>query len=347
LTTIAQNRPVSWEDKFSRINLLNPWSNRDLTPFPAENIVLDKTTRHVVQLLQELRSFAIHRIDRATTKRCNRALENLDLESAKVAIPGQAARAYEILQGMEALKDVSNDFISIPHPTAETYRLVLRNFAKDPKGNPNDAESVVRRMEQRYTDFTQLDMMPKVAHWNDVLRAWSVNTVDTFEEEKAYKAATLLQHLKTKSLVDGYSYSHTLKACLVSCSSTTSKRARTLGLEIGNKVFSDYKVQLDKKLFEADSFPYSLYLQICRYLPQSKRRHELALSAYDDGCVRGIINNYVLDSLSKSIPPSVYRKRMGDVWDNSRSHKNTAAHLFQRLPVNFTRNASVRKDSGW
>eukprot|EP00547_Thalassionema_nitzschioides_P000248 CAMPEP_0194216234 /NCGR_PEP_ID=MMETSP0156-20130528/18588_1 /TAXON_ID=33649 /ORGANISM="Thalassionema nitzschioides, Strain L26-B" /LENGTH=342 /DNA_ID=CAMNT_0038944953 /DNA_START=216 /DNA_END=1241 /DNA_ORIENTATION=+ len=318
LTTNAKTYQPSWEDEFSRLDLLNPWSNRDLVSFPAEHIILDKTTRHVVQLLQELRSFrssnSTHMVDRATTKRCNRALENLDIGSAKAAIHGQAARAYEILEGMEALEEVSSDFITIPHPTAETYRLVLRNFAKDPEGNPLDAAAVVKRMEQRYKNFTHFEMMPTITHWNDVLRAWAVNTQKALEEDRAYNAANLLQQLKVKRLVDSSSYSHTLKSCLVSCSPSSSKRARALGLEIGNKVFNDYKVQVKNKTIEADSFPYSLYLQICRYLPDTKRRHKLALSAYDDGCERGVINNYVLDSLSKALSPAVYQKRMDTVW---------------------------------
>lgn len=144
----------SWEDVFPRHSVLNPWSTHDheIAPLTGD-LALDKTTRHLLQLLLEqyyeqqqqqqhqqvyndhtrqLRTdlydsaFETHGgsgggghrvLDRATTIRCNRVIEAL-LSSSNV-MRGKAARADEILQCMQLFYKDASPSPSPPEPSTQ------------------------------------------------------------------------------------------------------------------------------------------------------------------------------------------------------------------------------------
>ena len=234
----------SWEDLFPRHTVLNPWSMQDeeVTPL-KEDVALDKTTRYLLQLLlkqyeqqQQQQLYENYptmdhdivlgtdtdQIDRATTNRCHRAIERL--LSAPTTWRGRAARADELLQGMQLFYHVKvrpsivppttfpfpklirstgtdaawNSSQSIPnnpyapYPTSATYLMVLRLFAADASSCPRRAHAIVEQMQERYEMHGALELQPNVVHWNQVLSCWAISS----HEDKAYQAANLLQQLK-------------------------------------------------------------------------------------------------------------------------------------------------------
>ena len=292
----------SLEELFPRQEILNPWGS-DLVPLEAT--FLDRSTRYMVQLLtaqHQRLHFNIMAtnnhprsatttttntnattyydtvdddhddfvLDRATTQRCNRVIENLaGMATTSNVSHGRAARADEVLRAMQAFYNTmptttsSSSALaaaaaaSLPLPTADTYFMVLRIFAADPTANPERAADICSMMQHRYDEYGQLDHQPNVVHWNQVLSCWAVSIR---HENKAFEAANLLQRLKSLQdknessssssavKLDTSSYAHVLRAC---AKSDWNAKSRMLGAEVALKVYSDFRKQQQEQQSES------------------------------------------------------------------------------------------------
>jgi hypothetical protein len=357
LSTAASTTPStpSWEDHFQRRDLLNAWSNGFdplVTAGPQEDynnlLALDKSTRYVVQLLYDLyHNVSHHTLDRATTQRCNVALSKLSeiaMPNYQSALSGSISmRAYEILQGMELFYGKSMDErMVLPHPTGETYLMVLRMFAKDPLGNPQLAQAVVERMQQRYDELPgQLEMQPNVVHWNQVLSAWAVTALPDVQAEKAFHAATLLQRLKSMEILDMSSYSHVLRAC---AKSDVSPKSKQLGAGVAIKV---YKEARKRTGLEPTTYLFTFFLQACSYISDPAKRDQEARTAYFDCANAGCVNSHVIAAFQGAASPQMFRDTFDGGSQRRLDDDPSASALLRRLPKSAIRNANLTKESGW
>ncbi|KAI2499430.1 hypothetical protein MHU86_15075 [Fragilaria crotonensis] len=401
-TPPPQQHP-SLEELFPRQDILNAWGP-DLATL--DDTFLDRSTRYIVHLLTAQRLNLIMTmsndgtddpnahggssgngaaaaatntiLDRPTTERCNRAIENLIL--ANTVSEGKATRADEILRAMQAFYPLPMTTI-LPLPTADTYFMVLRLFASDPTACPERAAAIVETMQQRYDEYGQLDHQPNVVHWNQVLSCWAVSAT---RDEKAFEAANLLQKLQSPSVpqqqpqqlsvqshsinLDTSSYAHVLRAC---AKSDWTPKSRMLGAKVALRVYAEFRKRVlqqqeeDEQRQHGESLPpeqpkhslipttyvYTYYFQAIANLSSGssagtsiqkqqlqQQRDDAAVAAYHDAVYHGCVNEYVLDNFRQALHNNMQIFRSTVGEQYFGAHYTTTAQLFSRLPPETKRN---------
>eukprot|EP00550_Attheya_septentrionalis_P009219 CAMPEP_0198286668 /NCGR_PEP_ID=MMETSP1449-20131203/5684_1 /TAXON_ID=420275 /ORGANISM="Attheya septentrionalis, Strain CCMP2084" /LENGTH=375 /DNA_ID=CAMNT_0043984453 /DNA_START=327 /DNA_END=1454 /DNA_ORIENTATION=+ len=342
-------------DQDIRDEWMDPWGDA-LEPLD-DNPALDRSTRFLIELLDELdMGVRLHK-DRATTARCNRALEQLLMEEKDLkGRKARTKRADAILRRMETfLFSTRNDNevlkYPLPYPNSRSYQLVLRLYADTIglKRNAQRAHELVTHMEESGL----LELKPTIVEWNDVLSAWAIST----DSDKAYHAAKLLDQLsgggehenngvvdRRYAMADASSYGHVLRACAFSdATQNWTQRSQKLGAEIAVRTWE----QFFSTTLKPTSYMYSFYLQACLYIPNATRRDKLVKDAFQDCCDRGLVNIHILRNLEKSTSPDLYQSLLAPYIDtklttNVKVNVNDKARL-EQLPGEWTRYATKTK----
>lgn len=315
-------RSVYWEDLLPRVVTMNVWGdNGDIVPLG--DISLDKSTRHVLQLLQQLHLGTAPRgsIDRASTARCHCWIERCN----------NAARADAILQGMELFRQRSEDRMVLPHPSSDTYLMVLRQIAKDTSVAPQRAEAIVERMQERYLEMGELQIRPTAIHWNQVLSSWAISE----DEEKSYHAAKLLQRLEEESVADAASYSHVMRACALSYA---TDKGRKLGSAIAVKIYREAR-----DLQHSDPHIFALFIKACAYMQDVEARDKLINQCFSDCRTAGLLNINVLHEFLKAASKKLQLKQLLHHRIQDDPH---IQELLRRLPEKDQRNVKTKRKRG-
>jgi hypothetical protein len=319
---------TSWGSLFPQHHRVNAWS----TSIPSlDDIFLDKSSRYLLQLLNTLYLDLERResFDRATTARCNRILDQLNASK----LLGRANRADEILRNMELFYVWGKeDRVKPPLPDGETYFKVLRIFASDPS-SPDRALAIVESMMEKYTYHGQLDVLPNVVHWNQVLSCWAISN----RSDKAINSAKILVRMKSENIFDISSYFHVLRACHDDALDDESK---TLAAHVAIKVFKD--LRRNQKELQPTEYIYSTYLSTLSYISDVKLRSKEAVSAFKDCEVEGYVNQYVINIFRRIVSPSTFHRTIGK---NLCKDSPTAIQLLSRISHQSTRNVRDAKNS--
>eukprot|EP00521_Asterionellopsis_glacialis_P012528 CAMPEP_0195295902 /NCGR_PEP_ID=MMETSP0707-20130614/18289_1 /TAXON_ID=33640 /ORGANISM="Asterionellopsis glacialis, Strain CCMP134" /LENGTH=345 /DNA_ID=CAMNT_0040357239 /DNA_START=263 /DNA_END=1300 /DNA_ORIENTATION=- len=334
-----------WEDWFSGAEYENAWVTLEPLNYPA----LDNPTRTLVQLLQDLNHGINMGLDRPTTLRCNKMIENLsDTSLGGKKLKGRAQRADAILRQMQLFEKIYHRNMSVrlpyelPLPNRDTYFAVLRLYANTSGGAeiPHRCQEIIRQMQQASEDLADLDLRPDVIMWNQVLSAWAKSK----HPEKAFQAASLLQELKKDAMEDSSSYGHVLRACAFS---NINERSKKLGSEIAIRTWTEF----ESTDLDSTSYMYVFFLQALQHLDDPNRRSQQVEVAFLKCCQDGMVNSHVLHEFTKSASKGLFQSVVGKVLNNSNAPvpKDAASitQLLQTLPHEWTRNANIKTGWGW
>lgn len=249
-----------WTDWFPRADYADLYS--DGVP-PLVCPELDRPTRYLLRLLDDSLLGVRRGVDKATTSRCNRALEMLaDKSVGGRALIGRAQRADEILTRMErhlqrgkAHSQAAANAegvpglplpLHLPLPDKRTYRLVLRMFGSTagPASVAERAEQIVVGMEEYASVRGDPLLRPDVTDWNQAVAAWA-NSSDT---DRAYRAAAVLVRIREQQrseqaklgsgiVPNASSYGHAMRACAAAAQDT--ERRRRDALRVGMGIWKD------------------------------------------------------------------------------------------------------------
>ena len=334
---------ANWRDWFSPAEYENPWetsSSTRLSPGLDFNPA-DCASRHLIQVLQNF-----HRYENVTTAQCNVTLKRL-LEYTE-GQPAVADRAKAILENMEFLDDMhpANDKVqriarAIPRPDRVTYNIVLQIYAKT-QGTvevPEQALSIVERMEKRYDRHQQLDMKPNGFHWNCVLIAYK--ECDHWQRA-VYALKVLLSH---HGEMDSSSYVHLLQLCAYYKNNSSDPKMAHLGANVAIRLFQEMfeKKEIAIPIAMLPSHFYAFFLQAIRPLqPGSRLRDQYFDACFSLACQEGKINQYILkDFVIHAKSPVVFDRHLGrfrrDVFGMSLD--STVRKLLSIMPESWIQNA--------
>ena len=366
LSTSASSGDISkeWRDIFQfrdidpKIIHENPWDLAVSSLAPLSYPAVDTTSRHVIQLLQELYLSGRPRsADRITTQRCNAALKRL------VQVQGGAERAHDILETMKIFSSYNENEslrypqqrqrrpqqegrqpIELPLPDRDTYRHVLH--AESRGGNPLRAHAMVQELERLYTEEGQLEFKPHVFHWNCVLLAWK----ESSNWERSVHAAKLLfeLHAKDRELLNATSYITLLRIC---GHGHENEKAAILGANVAIKL---WKVVMEEdpheeEIRELPSHFYSAFLQTIRSIPtENPTRPQYFGKCFERACREGKVNEIVMNEfLVHCRSESVSKKYLGNYMKAiyAMSTKKAVTVLMEKVPSSWTERADqIRKN---
>lgn len=324
------DKSFEWRDWLRPEEYENPWDASSSRLKPLDFQPADYATRHIIHLLQQF-LLTDNSNNQITTEQCNAALTNLlnlmpptNIVLSENDAPRTqriAERANAILENMELLDHqllqidkkqntlfVNRRFLRLPpKPNRETYNTVLMMFARTtgPRSVPQQAASIVRRMETRYTEYRQLEMKVTNFHWNCVLMAWA----KCQDWEKPVHALQMIMEnaARDPTLVDVSSYIHLLRLC-------SMHRQNRLPPNTYDKAVQSYAlvaIKLWQELFDGnnqndakisllpggDNLPshfYTHFLQALRPLGRNDMRRHYYVAAVGRAAQHGKINRYVL-----------------------------------------------------
>jgi hypothetical protein len=314
--------------------------------------------------------------DRVTTERANFVIQQLsgasvddenddndnDNDIHKDAWQ-KAERARAILEAMEGFEELirnnnnnnnntnytNNNIqkkyaVPLPVPTHETYWNVLRLYGNhDLQGRPEAprlAAAIVRRMEAS----GKLELQPTAPHWNQVLAAWA----NSHDPERSLEAAKLLYELHDDEkrrrrgpiggVVDGSSFSHTLRACVPSSSSPSPSpseekdalKFRRLAFAVALRVWKALlggggggggdSHQDPTSLVRLQTYHVVHMLRVCKHTISNnddgdddgkKKKNDLVRQVMDAAIQAKAVNDHVLNALFQVANESLLRDYLG------------------------------------
>lgn len=318
-TTTAASRNsttnVKWQDLIKgQVEYEHPW----LGFKTLDDVFMDKTSRFLIQNLQDLYHGILTTYDRPTTEQCNKIIHDLmncalDSENT-IAIEAYAFRADAILQCMQLFANIDpNDAQTrlpypLPHPDRTTYVKILTLFAKTKqlaaKKGPLRCLEIVEDMKQAAMTMGDLTLQPIAHDYNKVLLAWGTSV----SPEKALHAANLLQQMKRDEVWDSMSYNHVLRACAFS-KFDENKQGERLGGSVALKVYHD----MVQNKVECNNMTYSYFLRACAFVSNDKQREGAVEEAFSKCCSEGNVDETIVLRLRQVASPQLWKKVMGSL----------------------------------
>jgi hypothetical protein len=212
-------------------------------------------------------------------------------------------RAEQILDHMDELYRAGDKG---KKPDVYSYNTLINAWAKSTeRGSAGRAEHVLRVMKQRYADG-DADFKPNTRTMTSVIDAWAKSGEKGAARRAEQILDSMIESFEATRDPDTKPNVHTANAVCNACAFTKVDADRSEALQIAFRVFKWLASQTE---MQADAYTYTILLSVCsNLLPRddTRSRFSHAKSLFEQCCVGGYVNEYVLRKLRQTVSTEEY-----------------------------------------